>query len=536
MIPQENDNNTSSPCSPTSSSSSSSSGSHSSITNPLDKELRDSTYENYLPYKSAKVLEQPRIIMLKIDNLPPGKNWKQIKYLIGGIIHHSNILQVKLLPPMTSVVPPFVALQSCIIILKGSLNQNSINELVMTLNTYQWDYHDLYSYVLPSYDQQQSFYSYYYNQMPGNNRNAVGQDPQMLYLQRNMANFNLENDESTTLSNSSSSPETQNLSPRMGTSPPFPMIPTTFPSNLTTASPNILSNFQMQTNPSNTSPPGNVPGPIPPPPLPHHQRLPAGNMPNPYSMYPPVPTMRYPFANPSAPNFIRRSYYDQSTLAKFNINPNGRIIAASVKKNTNPFKQPKKLKNIFNEKNFRKQMTDRGMWQFKIHNFPPYLLAESMRPLSKNAKDSIKIDIETDSIDKYAKLRWTVLKDFIKLKCPKLLNLASSSNKSEHGNVENTREFYVGVYESSEHELVVKVNDDIFIIDCICYNAIIGFHDKELFELCLSSLKDQEYSLGYILQVEILPPYDNLEESNTPLYHNHNEQVKLNNSNSTSSL
>ena len=91
----------------------------------------------------------------------------------------------------------------------------------------------------------------------------------------------------------------------------------------------------------------------------------------------------------------------------------------------------KRLKHIFNEKSFRKQMTNRGMWQLKIINFPPYIPIEFLEKLSEsdfnelmNQEKFTVIEIkEKGQLEKFGRLRWTVLKDFIKLKCPKLLRL-----------------------------------------------------------------------------------------------------------------
>ena len=46
------------------------------------------------------------------------------------------------------------------------------------------------------------------------------------------------------------------------------------------------------------------------------------------------------------------------------------------------------------------------------------------------------------------------------------------------------------------------------------YNAIVGFHDKELSDLTFESLQDQEYSLGYKIHVMELPPFDEDEFEN----------------------
>lgn len=88
-----------------------------------------------------------RVAYIRIDNLPPGKTWRQVKYLVGGMVHHTNILQVKMLPPVQSIVPPFMPFQSCIVSLKRSDSQ--LNRLLIDLNGYTWDYYRLVAYAVP---------------------------------------------------------------------------------------------------------------------------------------------------------------------------------------------------------------------------------------------------------------------------------------------------------------------------------------------------------------------------------------------------
>lgn len=298
-----------------------------------------------------------RPIFVRIDNLPPGKTWKQVKYLIGGIIHHSNVIKVKMLPLMSSIVPPFIPFQSCVVSLRGGLDGSSLNELLVSLNTFQWDYYNLYAYTLP-------------------------------------------------------------LPIEMGGLPPG------------------------------------------------------------QAHFAPVP------------------YQQQGVPELKGVLVDGMGAGSS-----------RRLRQIFNERSFRKQMTGRGMWQIQLSNFPPFLKLDTMEPLS--AEDDRILEekgvpeLHTEQPDKFGRLRWTVLKDFIKLKCPRLLDLEDAD-----GSENNTREFYVGVYEDAEGQVRLKVTGETRIVKSTVYKAIVGFNDKELCDLCLESLQGQEYSLGYKLKVRHLPPYD----------------------------
>ncbi|CCH60260.1 hypothetical protein TBLA_0C04640 [Henningerozyma blattae CBS 6284] len=115
--------------------------------------------------------QSSKTIQIRIDNIPPNKNWKEVRYLIGGIIHHSNILQVKLLPPLTSIVPPFLTFHSCLITLKNKLGWDQINRLIAILNNYQWDFYQLYAYNFSLYDFQlpPNASPYHMNMLPTNN-------------------------------------------------------------------------------------------------------------------------------------------------------------------------------------------------------------------------------------------------------------------------------------------------------------------------------------------------------------------------------
>lgn len=318
-----------------------------------------------------------RAIYLRIDNLPPGKTWKQVKYLIGGIIHHSNVLKVKMLPLMSSIVPPFIPFQSCLVSLRGGLDGSSLSELLMSLNTFQWDYYNLYAYTLPQPMEMGA---------PGEERGRFFQPP--------MGHFH--------------------------------------------------QGFQQA-----------------------------------------VPELKAGLGDGLGAGNSRR------------------------------------LRQIFNERSFRKQMTGRGMWQVQLSNFPPFLKLDTMETVSPEDDQALQDkgvpELETEQPEKFGRLRWTVLKDFIKLKCPKLLNL---EEKAADGIENNTREFYVGVYEDAEEQVRLKISGETKIVKSTVYKAIVGFNDKELCDLCLENLQGQEYSLGYRLKVAHLPPYD---ERNNGVTESNNE-------------
>lgn len=301
----------------------------------------------------------PVPIKIRIDNLPPGKNWTSVKYLISQFIPFKQILNVKLLPLIPSMAPPFIPLQSCIVILR---HYSDWPYLLLQINGYQWEYHTLGAIILPS------------------------------------------------------------------------LMP-------------ILSRDSTSNNSIS----------------------------------------------------------------------NGR-----------------KMRQIFNEQSFRKQMSSRNMWQLKVSNFPPCLhwdeviksndLEPQPHVVLKGETFNLKLIIKTSHPEKFGKLKWTILKDFIKLKCPELL-------KIDRLNPKNTKEFYVGVYEDDEIDVKIilnpnehdkdqieEVNDDIikglnnlniedlptFNVRATKFKVIIGFHSKKLYDACFNTLNGQEYMLGYELNVEKL--------------------------------
>ncbi|SCU80030.1 LAFA_0B07096g1_1 [Lachancea sp. 'fantastica'] len=381
-----------------------------------------------------------KVAYVRIDNLPPGKTWRQVKYMVGGLIHHTSILQVKMLPPVQSIVPPFMPFQSCIVSLKRSDAQ--LNRLLIDLNGYTWDYYRLMAYAVPP-----------------------------LHAPNNAAFL--------------AAPSTgmDQLSP-----------PTSVQSSTAT--------------------------PVPPPSA--HLMMP----------FAPMPPMYYPTS--------RSQPYSQDSYLRQQNNQYG-----------------KKMRQVFSEESFRRQMSARGMHQLSLGGFPPCLHWDvngnygMVSQESGSSTDMPTIHIKTAHPEYFGKLKWTVLKDFIKLKCQRLLMMETS------GAAANTREFYVGVYEDAETAVDVEVLDSTSdsgstyshsdrvednvpdnvpvqeneitkedineaahglealslgptrrVVSATIYKAIVGFHSRELCDLCRDSLQDQEYSLGYKLTVNELPPLE----------------------------
>lgn len=572
-----------------------------------------------------KVYSQAKGISIRIDNLPPGKTWAQVKYLIGGVIYHTYILQVKMLPPMTSMIPPFVTFQSCIVILKSSIDKESLENLLLTLNTYQWDYHDLFVYLLPYANDPMPLR---YSEASDNDLDSANED-----MNRSVSPRFKNHVSSVTPQPFDSAPSSQyfNFSPELGlqmnengTPLPTPMsVPVSvppppphgpFPTSMLPilgAPPGALPNMQMPYQatlpPSTAAASGPLGSPSHYPRRRHFyhqnqsqfQKYMQNNSRNLGTGTGPHPPHQHHLS--SRNNKINPSYNEISALYNLNMASNPNTITGS-NANTNgedrvleiegggaiPSSQTqinhKRLKHIFNEKSFRKQMTNRGMWQLKILDFPPFIPIELVERISDSAFTELLdqgkytvIEIrEKGQLEKFGRLRWTVLKDFIKLKCPKLLQLqerqflqqqrndvsllnesidalkisenenagknmnnGTYANGGSRSSINNTREFYVGVYEDHEESTLLKFelpNDELvefnkhvqnistlgedtselednnhakyFRVSAIVYNAIVGFHDKELSDLTFESLQDQEYSLGYKIHVMELPPFD----------------------------
>ncbi|SCU85990.1 LADA_0D11430g1_1 [Lachancea dasiensis] len=388
-----------------------------------------------------------RVAYVRVDNLPPGKNWRQVKYMVGGMIHHSCILQVKMLPPVQSIVPPFMPFQSCIVSLKKSETQ--LNRLLMELNGYTWEYYRLMAYAVPPLHVSDG--AGFLAGPPGRSAAAM-------------------------------------LDPM---SPPGSIGMASHGGDVATASAHMMM---------------------------------------PFAPMPPIPSMY--FSGPPPPQSISQENYIRQ--------PNQQ--------------HGRKMRQVFSEESFRRQMSSRGMHQLLLEGFPPCLHwdvngAYGLHPKDTSAsQNSTAVQIRTSHPESYGKLKWTVLKDFIKLKCRKLLEMESSATAA------NTREFYVGVYEDAEIEVDVeiveaqeekkstpqntdpkneidmqqkdstepsdeisKVSEDLEnldlntghrVVSATVYKAIVGFHARELCDACAESLQNQEYSLGYRLKVNELSPLE----------------------------
>lgn len=394
-------------------------------------------------------MEQPetRVAYIRIDNLPPGKTWRQVKYLVGGMIHHTSILQVKMLPPVQSIVPPFIPFQSSIVSLKRSDAQ--LSRLLMELNGYTWEYYPLVAYAVPPLH------------VPSNAGYGEG-----LGLGFGLGSGSAGGSAGTGGSRGGS----------------------------------------------------DVPG---------SPRAPGSA---------PVPPMMMPFQPMSAMYFPPLA---QEPYAR-HVQPHG-----------------KKMRQVFSEESFRKQMSARGMWQLLLEGFPPCLHWDVNGADGAGLQQSPllgpppTVHVKTAHPEHFGKLKWTVLKDFIKLKCHKLLEMDNM------GATTNTREFYVGVYEdcevrtdvevpeqdagqepngveasdespeestsetattasakgSAENELEkatqsisrLSLGPSHRVVSATIYKAIVGFHSRELCDMCRESLQGQEYSLGYKLKVTELP-------------------------------
>ncbi|CAB4252251.1 similar to Saccharomyces cerevisiae YIL055C Putative protein of unknown function [Maudiozyma barnettii] len=517
---------------------------HSPPKSPKSFQKHDSNLSNF--YEQSL-----NAIRIRIDNLPPGKTWKQIKYLIGGIINHNNIIQVKVLPPITSLIPPFVTLQSCIILLKQDLSQEDLNNLLMTINSYQWDFHDLFSYIIPNQHfptsgPVPSGYPMPYHPAMSMGSPIMGSPPHQQYPQlpfpsSSSSSQNMKTPLQLLPLSPPLRPDQQQQQQQQSQSqhpllPAFPLVPGVQP-------PIMNKNKGNNANISNGNNRNNgifIPGVSPS----DDNGNPMYPMAYPTSFPPRRQLYHQPALGnkyiPSHGHVLQSQYKDHeqelyNSMNMFHMSPRSSISSdhdniayLTGKKGLNPFKQPKNLKSIFNETNFRKQMTERKMYQLKLKNFPPYLVSDTLRPLKD--KDE-HIDLETNYLEKYGKLRWTVLKDFVKLKCPTLLLLQDSEDSDF--SLDNTREFYVGVYEDMDKQINVKIDGDLYQVDAVYFNAIIGFKDKELSTLCYESLKDEEYALNYKLDVTIIEPLESEEKDSieTPSSRETNEDIPEGNTN-----
>lgn len=503
-----------------------------------------------------------RPILVRIDNLPPGKSWKEVRYLIGGIVHHSNVIQVKMLPLMSSIVPPFVPFQSCIVTLKSQLDTESLNELLVSLNTYQWHYYNLYAYTLPPLDVTQQFIPMSEQSsafLPSGNEASMSPSPSS------------DHTESQTPDDTPMTPSLLYPTPvpAPAPAPVGPATPATAAAAAAAAAaatatpcppvpPAAMMSLPPDPGPGPTSPFGALNGGMPP-------MTPQLSF---MGMGPGPPRRQYHqpniygsrkfggtaggFSSGSGHSSGRNSHRNSrgsngsgaaadgngtesgghtnsksSSSDRYLLSAAAAAAAATSKTNQNfganlndssrgniTNNNSKRLKQIFNERTFRKQMTGRKMLQLQVSGFPPFIKLDFWEPIQLEDYKSLSEKgvqlIETDQPEKYGRLRWTTLKDYIKLKCPRLLSLQGEESSVEN----NTREFYVGVYEDHEEPIGVKIVSDeqespeYGLSSATVYRAIVGFNSGELYDSCLDALRDQEYSLGYKLEVKGLPPYE----------------------------
>lgn len=501
-------------------------------------------------------------VQIRIDNLPPDKSWGQVKHLVGSIIHHSWVLSVKLLPPMTSMLPPFQMIRSCVVILKGNVDQMNLNKLMVGLNSYQWDYYDLYAYVIPyPMDMQEPPFISLPNSNSASNSGGSSLSPVAPSLDYSKDEFNALQQQQQQQQGfftgggfyGAMSPQQQmamgTVSPMSGImSPP----PSTIP-QVGAAPPAIPPNMQFEYMTPNRI-------------VYHERRHPhhntgsgmfmnnGGN--NGYNNYNNnsgsnniggggVPQMRN-YNHTQSHNQYYKYNKHSGNSNNFSLRGDGKrdnklpllnrdrptdlnMVSKDLLKDNNEEESSSnnsQLKQIFNEISFRRQMTNRGMWQLKLENFPPFIQLDTLEKIDDDAE--VDLSIEENRVEKYGRLRWSILKDFIKLKCPKLLSLCESNivdtgNGVLVSNVNNTREFYVGVYEDHEEKMTIEVvephsnvqyignlhiEQGKYKVKAIRYSAVVGFHDKEISDLCLKALQSQEYVLGYKLIASELPPYE----------------------------
>lgn len=522
--------------------------------------------------KSAVGPAAHRSVLVRIDNLPPGKSWKEVRYLIGGIVHHSNVVQVKMLPLMSSMVPPFVPFQSCIVTLKSQVDPESLNELLVNLNTYQWHYYNLYAYVLPPLDATPQFL-------------AMPEQPSALLPSRDESSISPSSSddhmESQTPDDTPMTPSLLYPTPVPGPAP-TPAGPAGPPGSATPinaaaaaaaaaataaatatpcppAAPTAMMSLSPGLGPGPTSPLGALNGGMPAV-APHLPFMGMGPGPPRRQYYQPnmygsrkfggaAGGLPYASGHSSGRNSHRNSRgssssnsgngngnendgpsnHKPSAADRYMLSAAAAAAAATAATSTANQKfgaslnnssrgnitnnNSKRLKQIFNERTFRKQMTSRKMLQLQISGFPPFLKLDSWEPLQAENYRSLGEQgvqlVETDQPEKYGRLRWTTLKDYIKLKCPRLLSL-----QGEDSSENNTREFYVGVYEDHEEPVGVKIESDdqefpeYGLTSATIYRAIVGFNSSALYDSCLDTLRDQEYSRGYKLEIKDLPPYE----------------------------
>ncbi|QEU59981.1 hypothetical protein KDRO_C05070 [Kluyveromyces lactis] len=289
-------------------------------------------------------------VHIRIDNIPQGKDWKQIRYFLSKFILRNQILNIKVLPSMPTMTPPFIPITSCICVLQPSVDWNN---LLLQLNGFQWEYHTLGAILLPPPSLPAP--------LPHPAHGSVGTPLQ------------------------SGIPQPQHQSQH-----------------------SIRSHLHHMGVPGTGPGPGLIPG--------------------------------------SVPGVRQRSHYSSQQHQQQH--------QQQQHQQQQQQQQPRKLKQLFNEMSFRKQMSSRSMYQIKFTNFPPCLHWDEIVKFKNTgiagqhvtrASSVPSLIVKTTEPETYGKLKWTMLKDFIKSNCPELFENTSSF------------EFYVGVYESGELDVEIQL-------------------------------------------------------------------------------
>lgn len=464
-----------------------------------------------------------KAIKIRIDNIPPGKSWKQVRYLIGGFIHHTALSHVNILSPMIRYDQPFNPIQSCIVYMESSTTNSQANELVKKLDLYIWEGYTIRACVIPkdiftpgmaTYPAQNSM-SVPTPMPPPLAMNVPFQAmmPILPYQSNSMSPLKGE-------SIGSSSPEGEACPSRQNSNSPPKLSPPSYVMFQPSMVPPMMGNMYGMgppmpplMRPQNGRPhpnndldhicpmQGSYQNVIPQPFVPRNQMLRPSN----WNMGPRPSNIAPSYSSNS---YINGTSYPINGAPMLETSPSScNDIALMTSSKSMDFRHSKNLKVIFNERNFRKQMTERDMFQLKIGNFPPHLIPDTLNPVD----GANKVDLETNHMETFVKLRWTILKDFVKQKCPELVKLQNSSSSSF--SMDNTKEFYVGVYEEGSETLLLKLNQQLYSVEAVNFGALIGFKDKTLFEMCYDILKGIEYAPNYNLTVTKLAPQVSTEGS-----------------------
>ncbi|KAG0671480.1 hypothetical protein C6P43_002477 [Kluyveromyces marxianus] len=322
-------------------------------------------------------------IHIRIDNIPQGKDWKQVRTFLSKFIPRDHILNIKVLPAMATMTPPFIPITSCVCVLHASVDWNS---LLMQLNGVQWEYYTLGAILLP----------------PPALAPAMG--PALGAPHLSGANAGVAGVPSGS---------GRTLQPRQ---------PHQHAVRQHRVGSGGVAGMYLGPGPTPGAAQGPGPGPGPGP----------GGLPGP----------------DNGTSSSRQQQHHQHQHQHQHQRPQSTSGPSGMPH------QPRKLKQLFNETSFRKQMSSRSMYQIKFKNFPPCLhwdeivkfktmgIAGQHVTRAGTAPDLIVKTLEPQT---YGKLKWTMLKDFIKSHCPELFENTSSF------------EFYVGVYESGELDVEIQL-------------------------------------------------------------------------------